>query len=164
MAFTATILSWRFRHLNIVGCLLKRRPTKGGSRAPQDPPSYAPVTSVCFYEYDNRLFACWRHFTHYQNPLNPGLHQGFYQLSYKIQQSIALSPYARESKTVLDSGFHALDSRIPKPIIPTFFHQNFKDSRFHKQKSFWDSGFGFPCRNGGSLGLQANQFTVFFLL
>ena len=46
MAFTAKILSWRFRHLNIVGFLLKRRPTKGGgggSRAPQDPPSYAPV-------------------------------------------------------------------------------------------------------------------------
>ena len=43
MAFTAKILSWRFRHLNIVGCLLKRRPTKGGSRAPQDPPSYAPA-------------------------------------------------------------------------------------------------------------------------
>ena len=44
MAFTAKILSWRFRHLSIVGCLLKRRPTKGGSRAPQDPPppSYAP--------------------------------------------------------------------------------------------------------------------------
>ena len=38
MAFTAKILSWHFRHLNIVGCLLKRRPTKGGSRAPQDPP------------------------------------------------------------------------------------------------------------------------------
>ena len=38
MAFTAKILSWRFHHLNIVGCLLKRRPTKGGSRAPQDPP------------------------------------------------------------------------------------------------------------------------------
>ena len=36
MAFTAKILSWRFRHLNIVGCLLKRRPTKGGSQAPQD--------------------------------------------------------------------------------------------------------------------------------
>ena len=43
MAFTAKILSWRFRYLNIVGCLLKRRPTKRGSRAPQDPPpSYAP--------------------------------------------------------------------------------------------------------------------------
>ena len=38
MAFTAKILSWRFRHLNIVGCLLQRRPTKGGSQAPQDPP------------------------------------------------------------------------------------------------------------------------------
>ena len=44
MAFTDKILSWRFRPLNIVGCLLKRRPTKGGSRAPQAPPptSYAP--------------------------------------------------------------------------------------------------------------------------
>ena len=49
MAFTAKIFSWHFRHLNIVGCLLRRRPTKGGgggSRAPQDPPSYAPVTHV----------------------------------------------------------------------------------------------------------------------
>ena len=47
MAFTAKILSCRFRHLNIVGCLLKRRPTKEGSRAPQDPPppSYAPEVS-----------------------------------------------------------------------------------------------------------------------
>ena len=45
MAFMAKILSWHFRHLNIVGCLLKRRPTKGGSWAPQHPPpppSYAP--------------------------------------------------------------------------------------------------------------------------
>ena len=30
MAFKAKILSWRFRHLNIVGCLPKRRPAKGG--------------------------------------------------------------------------------------------------------------------------------------
>ena len=36
MAFTAKILSWRFR-------LLKRRPTKGGSRAPQDPPLATPL-------------------------------------------------------------------------------------------------------------------------
>ena len=46
MAFTAKILSWRFRHLNIVGCLLKRRPTKGGGGHghPRTPPSsYAPV-------------------------------------------------------------------------------------------------------------------------
>ena len=42
MAFMAKILSWRFRHLNIVGCLLKRRSTKGGSRVPQDPTSHAP--------------------------------------------------------------------------------------------------------------------------
>ena len=43
MVFTAKILSWRFRHLNIVGCLLKRRPTKGGSRAPQDLPLATPL-------------------------------------------------------------------------------------------------------------------------
>ena len=44
MAFTAKILSWRFRHLNIIGCLLKRRPSKGqgGSQAPQDPPPPPP--------------------------------------------------------------------------------------------------------------------------
>ena len=43
MAFTAKILSWCFRHLNIVGCLLKRRPTKGGHGHPRTPPpSYAP--------------------------------------------------------------------------------------------------------------------------
>ena len=49
MAFTAKILSWRFRHLNIVGCLFKRRPTKGGSQAPQYPPppsSYAPAVGA----------------------------------------------------------------------------------------------------------------------
>ena len=48
-AFTAKILSWRFRHLNIAGCSLKRRPNKGGSRAPQNPPpppSYAPGVSA----------------------------------------------------------------------------------------------------------------------
>ena len=27
-----------FRHLNIVGCFLKKRFTNGGLRAPQDPP------------------------------------------------------------------------------------------------------------------------------
>ena len=43
MVFTAKILSWRFHHLNIVGCLLKTRPIKGGSRAPQDPPLATPL-------------------------------------------------------------------------------------------------------------------------
>ena len=53
MAFTAKILSWRFRHLNIVGCLLKRRPTKGGHGHPRTPPplpSYAPA------EYSDAAF------------------------------------------------------------------------------------------------------------
>ena len=64
MAFTAKILLWRFRHLNIVGCLLKRRPTKGGSRAPQDPPLATPLIVVedkgctnkpCSYEIQGAL-------------------------------------------------------------------------------------------------------------
>ena len=42
MAFTAKILSWHFCHLDIVGSLLKRRPTKGGTPGPPPPPSYAP--------------------------------------------------------------------------------------------------------------------------
>ena len=42
MAFTAKILSWRFYHLNIVGCLFKRRPTQGrvtGTPGPPPPPA-----------------------------------------------------------------------------------------------------------------------------
>ena len=55
MAFTAKILSWCFRHLNIVGsCLLKRRPTKGGSRAPQDPPPLA--TPLAYNNYCTGVF------------------------------------------------------------------------------------------------------------
>ena len=50
MAFTAKIVVWRFRHLNIVGCLLKRRPTKGGSRAPQDPLSYPPAAELRLFQ------------------------------------------------------------------------------------------------------------------
>ena len=70
MAFTAKILSWRFRHLNIVGCLLKRRPTKGGgggSRAPQDPPSYAPgglfvSLTILFFHLLFRVFRTRSHY------------------------------------------------------------------------------------------------------
>ena len=48
MAFTAKILSWRFRRLNIVGCLLKRRPTKGAKEGgvtgtPGPPPLATPL-------------------------------------------------------------------------------------------------------------------------
>ena len=50
MALTAKILSWRFRHLNIVGCLLKERPTKGGggggvtgTPGPPPPPLATPL-------------------------------------------------------------------------------------------------------------------------
>ena len=38
-----------FSPRNIVGCLLKKRLTKWGSRAPQDPPSYTPATSTSAY-------------------------------------------------------------------------------------------------------------------
>ena len=33
-------------HLNIVGCLLTKRLTKGGSRAPQDPPLATPMVGT----------------------------------------------------------------------------------------------------------------------
>ena len=56
MAFKAEILSWRFRHLNIVGCLLKRRPTKGGSRAPQDPLA-TPLIWSKLKEYNGQFHA-----------------------------------------------------------------------------------------------------------
>ena len=54
MAFTAKILSWPFRHLNIVGCLLKRRPTKGGSRAPQDLPLATPLL-ILFHTQEDKI-------------------------------------------------------------------------------------------------------------
>ena len=59
MAFTARILSWRFRHLNIIGCMLKRRPTKGGGhghpRTAPPPLNYAPVVwaGLCNPEYSS---------------------------------------------------------------------------------------------------------------
>ena len=53
MAFTAKILSWRFRHLNIVGCLLKRRPTKEESQAPQAPLATPLVGNTIFYKNCN---------------------------------------------------------------------------------------------------------------
>ena len=37
----SNIIVMAFSPRYIVGCLLKKRLTKGGSRAPQDPPSYA---------------------------------------------------------------------------------------------------------------------------
>ena len=54
MAFTANILSWPFRHLYVVGCLLKRRPTKGGSRAPQDPPPPLHLVLPLFERKENK--------------------------------------------------------------------------------------------------------------
>ena len=38
----SNIIVMAFSPRNIVGCLLKKRLTKGGSRAPQDPPSLRP--------------------------------------------------------------------------------------------------------------------------
>ena len=43
MAFTAKTLSWRSRHLNIAGCLLKRGPTKAtGTPGPPSTPPHSP--------------------------------------------------------------------------------------------------------------------------
>ena len=51
MAFTAKILSWRFCHLNIVGCLLNRRPTKGGGgvTGTPGPPLATPLLQQNIY-------------------------------------------------------------------------------------------------------------------
>ena len=39
------------------------------------------LPAFVFIEYDNSLFTRWRHFTHCQNPLRPGLHKMFYRSS-----------------------------------------------------------------------------------
>ena len=65
MVFTAKILSWRFHHLNIVGCLLKTRPTKGGSRAPQDPPP--PLATPLKAENETTCSNGWFDFLHLIN-------------------------------------------------------------------------------------------------
>ena len=51
MAFTAKILSWGFRHLNIVGCLLKRKSTKGGGgvTGTPGPPLATPLCYALVY-------------------------------------------------------------------------------------------------------------------
>ena len=59
MAFNAKILSWRFRHLNIVGCLLQRRPNKGGGGGggvTGTPPSYAPAIDAILIDIPKGSF------------------------------------------------------------------------------------------------------------
>ena len=59
MAFTAKILSWRFRHLNIIGCLLKKRPSKGGVTGTPGPPLLAtPLIPMCFYGLEQYQLSC----------------------------------------------------------------------------------------------------------
>ena len=81
-----------------------------------------------------------------------------------------LVPHVRESKTFLDSGFHAVDSgfqlldsrpfseeiwfriptpvfRIPRPRIPDSRSKNFQDSGFQMQ-NFPDSGIRIPLAGG----------------
>ena len=81
MAFTAIVMV--FSHLNIVGCLLKRRPTKGrSSRAPQDPPSPPPapqLRAACFgFEIGDQdigepaVTPSIKNFNEYPLPLPPG--------------------------------------------------------------------------------------------
>ena len=70
-------------------------------------------------------------------------------------------PHVREFKTVLDSGFYAVDSgfqslgsRIPPSKFPIF--------QIQQAKKF--PGFRiWILLHGASLGLQVNPFTVFFL-
>ena len=57
MAFTAKILSWRFRHLNIISCLLKRRPTKeGGVTGTPGPPLPPPPATHLSNRHVNVYF------------------------------------------------------------------------------------------------------------
>ena len=42
----SNIIVMAFTPWNIVGCLLKKRFTKGGSRTPQDPPSLRPCNAI----------------------------------------------------------------------------------------------------------------------
>ena len=57
MTFTAKILSWHFRHLNIVGCLLKKKAYQGGGHGyPRTPPSYAPVNKSQVLIHINKAY------------------------------------------------------------------------------------------------------------
>ena len=58
MAFTAKILSCRFRHLNIVGCLLKRRATRGGGHGHPRTPLATPLTPYDFLILYNSMLLC----------------------------------------------------------------------------------------------------------
>ena len=53
----SNIIVMAFSPRNIVGCLLKKRLTKGGSRVPQDPPRYA-LDHVENYVFLPILLAC----------------------------------------------------------------------------------------------------------
>ena len=90
MAFTTKILSWRFRHQNIVVCLLKRRPTKGGGGGggggvtgtpgppPPPPPSYAlAIVSL------NRIFGV----EYIDISFDPSLLQNLLFLFKQVQQA-----------------------------------------------------------------------------
>ena len=59
-------------HLNIVGCLLAKRLTKGGSRAPQDPPWLRPcrhLKKLTFTHLNGVLYyhAGYRQLEHEEN-------------------------------------------------------------------------------------------------
>ena len=57
-----------FSPRNTVGCMLKKRLTKGGSRAPQDPPSYTLVIeNMAVVEYGSTSkFSCFGWITLYK--------------------------------------------------------------------------------------------------
>ena len=71
MAFTAKILSWRFRHLNIVVSLLKRRPTQGGGGYGHPRTPLATPLRYHMYDHSPHVSSYCKHGKHQQ--LTPAL-------------------------------------------------------------------------------------------
>ena len=61
MAFTAKKLSWCFRHLNNCRLFAQKKAYQGGSRALQDPPSYAPEVVILLKCHGLIFFICMIH-------------------------------------------------------------------------------------------------------
>ena len=69
-----------------------------------------------------------------------------------LNHSLRRSPHVRESKTILDSGFHAVDSRFQILLNSCYgFHFGLSYGffasgvRIPESNSYWDSGFLAPC-------------------
>ena len=69
-----------------------------------------------------------------------------------LNHSLRRSPHVRESKTILDSGFHAVDSRFQILLNSCYgFHFGLSYGffasgvRIPESNSYWDFGFLAPC-------------------